>query len=102
MKRIPKIIAAALATVALSASLVLAAGVGSPGTVHDSQPANCPAAGAAMPMQDGRMTGAVMSRGMAGASMMSAANDDDADRGGHGGEHKRAASMGQMVSLGRS
>lgn len=111
MKRIPKIIAAALATVALSASLVLAAGAGSPKTANDSLPANCPASGAAMPMQGGRMMGAMMngnmmkdgmmSGNMSGASMMNAANPEDEHKGGHGGGHNRAAAMGQMASLER-
>ena len=116
MKRIPKIIAAALATVALSASLVLAAGAGSPKTANDSLPANCPASGAAMPMQGSHMMGAMMNRGtmsgnmmkdgtmngrMSGASMMNAANTEDEHKGGHGGGHNRAAAMGQMASLER-
>lgn len=110
MKRIPKILAASCAAVVLSASLVLAAGAAAPAMSNDAAPANCPATGAAMPMQGsmlkGQMNGRMMQGGQMGSSpmgtMLSEENPDSRHGGGHGGDgHNRAGYMNGMGRMGQ-
>ena len=87
MKRIPKILAAACAAVVLSASLVLAAGAAAPAMSNDAAPANCPATGAAMPMQGSMVKRSMMQGGQMGAVSMGAMFSEENPNGGHGGGH---------------
>ncbi len=105
MKRIPKIIAAACAAAVLSASMVLVAVAAAPTMAKDDAPANCPATGAAMPMQGSMMNGSMMKGqmmkgGQMGSmrmgSMLSEENPDGGHKGGHGDGHNRAAGMNRM------